>query len=144
MTQWDFTADVSRLLEQTQHGDGPRSMTQMVEAVDALCPVGHAPGEELQSWLAENARDLIGQQVLVASVHAQSLPLDELPRVLHDWATSAEHPTATAAVVWLKEEYPGLLRAWLLSRVEGLVGAELQQALGHARVHTNGSPRALP
>jgi hypothetical protein len=45
--------------------------------------------------------------------------------VLRAWAAESDNPTAAAAVEWLKEEYPGLLRAWLLCRVEELIDDEL-------------------
>lgn len=100
-------------------------MSQMVEAVDSLLEAGRSRPAELQGWLSENLPSLIGQQILVASVHGQSSPLVELPRVLGAWAAQSNNPTAVAAVEWLKEEYPGLLRAWLLCRVEELIGDEL-------------------
>ena len=100
-------------------------MTQMVEAVDSLLGAGRSQPDELQRWLSDNLSALIGQQILVASVHAQSSPLVELPRVLRAWAAESNDPTAAAAVEWLKEEYPGLLRAWLLCRVEEMIDIEL-------------------
>lgn len=125
MAEWDFQADIAGLLRQIHLGAGPRSMSQMVEAVDSLLEAGRSPPVELQGWLRDNLPNLIGQQILVASVHAQSLPLVELPRVLRAWAAESDNPTAAAAVEWLKEEYPGLLRAWLLCRVEELIDDEL-------------------
>src|SRR6478735_11570147 len=100
-------------------------MSQMVEAVHSLVEAGRTQPAELQRWLSDNLPALIGQQVLVASVHAQSSPLVELPRVLRAWAGQSHDPTAAAAMEWLKEEYPGLLRAWLLCRVEELIDDEL-------------------
>ena len=47
--------------------------------------------------------------------------------MLRAWAAQSDDPTAAAAIEWLKEEYPGLLRAWLLSRVEELIEHELDQ-----------------
>ena len=65
-------------------------------------------------------------RALVASVHGQRSPEVDLPRVLHAWAAAADSsPSAADAMEWLKEEHPGLLRAWLLSRVEQLLDAEL-------------------
>ena len=125
MAQWDFQADIADLLRQIQLGAGPRSMSQMVEAVHSLLEAGRAQPAELQRWLSDNLSALIGQQILVASVHAQSSPLVELPRVLRAWAGQSNDPTAAAAMEWLKEEYPGLLRAWLLCRVEELIDDEL-------------------
>ncbi len=125
MAQWDFQADIADLHRQIQLGAGPRSMSQMVEAVHSLLEAGRAQPAELQRWLSDNLPALIGQQILVASVHAQSSPLVELPRVLRAWAGQSNDPTAAAAMEWLKEEYPGLLRAWLLCRVEELIDDEL-------------------
>jgi hypothetical protein len=127
LAQWDFQADIADLLRQIRLGAGPRSMAQMVEAVDSLLQAGRSQPAELQRWLSDNLPALIGQQILVASVHAQFAPLVELPRVLRAWAAQSNDPTAAAAMEWLKEEYPGLLRAWLLCRVEELVGDELSK-----------------
>jgi DNA-binding HxlR family transcriptional regulator len=102
-------------------------MSQMVQAVDSLLEEGRAQPAQLQGWLSANLPNLIGQQILVASVHAQSSPSVELPKVLRAWAAQSDDPTAAAAIEWLKEEYPGLLRAWLLSRVEELIEHELDQ-----------------
>ena len=125
MAQWDFQADIADLLRQIQLGAGPRSMSQMVEAAHSLLEAGRAQPAELHCWLSDNLPALIGQQILVASVHAQSSPLVELPRVLRAWAGQSNDPTAAAAMEWLKEEYPGLLRAWLLCRVEELIDDQL-------------------
>ena len=125
LAEWDFAADVADLLHQTERGEGPRSMAQMIEAAQTVVRAGRSHPIELQTWLNDNAETLIGQQILVSSVHAQSSAATELPRVLRTWAASVDQPTATAAMEWLKEEYPGLLRAWLLSQVEGLLDAEL-------------------
>jgi hypothetical protein len=77
--------------------------------------------------LSDNAEVLVGQQLLVASVHAQSSPAADLPRVLREWAAGADERTPAAAVAWLKEQYPALLRAWLLCKVEDLVADELSR-----------------
>ena len=92
MAEWDFQADIAGLLRQIQLGAGPRSMSQMVDAVDSLLEAGRSPPVELQGWLRDNLPNLIGQQILVASVHAQSLPLVELPRVLRAWAAEPITP----------------------------------------------------
>jgi len=125
VAQWDFQADIADLFRGIRTGAGPRSMSQMVHAVDSLLDAGQAQPAQLQAWVRENLPNLIGQQILVASVHAQSSPSVELPRVLREWAAQSDNPTAAAAMEWLKEEYPGLLRAWLLSRVEDLIDDEL-------------------
>jgi hypothetical protein len=97
----------------------------MIEAAEAVVRVGRSHPTELQRWLNDNAETLIGQQILVATVHAQSSPETELPRVLRAWCAGASGSTAVEATEWLKEEYPGLLRAWLLSRVEELLDAAI-------------------
>lgn len=125
MVQWDFSADVDRLLRLAESGQAPRSMSQMVDATRAVVRPDRSDPARLQSWLVANAEALVGQQLLAASVHAQPSPLTDLPRVLHEWRARADDPSASAAVSWLKEEYPALLRAWLLARVEDLVAAEL-------------------
>jgi hypothetical protein len=125
LAQWDFTADIADLLDKTNLGEGPRSMSEMIEATQTLVRVGRSHPTQMQRWLNDHAETLIGQQILVASVHAQSSPETELPRVLHAWKADAPSPTSAAALEWLKEEYPGLLRAWLLSRVEELLHSEL-------------------
>jgi hypothetical protein len=125
LAQWDFAADIADLLDKTNRGEGPRSMSEMIGAAQAVVRVGRSHPTQLQRWLNDHAETLIGQQILVASVHAQSSPEIELPRVLREWTADAPSPTGAAALEWLKEEYPGLLRAWLLSRVEELLHAEL-------------------
>ena len=126
MTQWDFTADVEHLLAQVEDGGAPRTMSSMVHAAYALVQRSRSadpPG--LQRWLNDNAATLVGQQLLVANVHAQQDPRTALPRALDEWAARSEDRAPAAAVAWLKEEYPGLLRAWLLSRVEELIADEI-------------------
>ena len=101
-------------------------MSQMIEAAHAIVRHGRSDPVQVQRWMGDHAETLIGQQILVASVHGQRSPDVDLPRVLHAWAAAADpSPTAAAAMEWLKEEHPGLLRAWLLSRVEELLDAEL-------------------
>lgn len=125
MAQWDFSADVDRLLRSVETGRAPRSMSQMVEATRAVVRADGSDPARLQAWLVANAEALVGQQLLAASVHAQPSPLTDLPRVLHEWTARADDPSAEAAVDWLKEEHPALLRAWLLARVEDLIAAEM-------------------
>jgi len=126
VTQWDFTADLEHLLAQIEDGGAPRTMSSMVQAAHALVQRSrNADSPRLQQWLNDNAAMLVGQQLLVANVHAQQDPLTALPRALDEWAARSEDRTPAAAVAWLKEEYPGLLRAWLLSRVEELIADEI-------------------
>jgi hypothetical protein len=126
VAEWDFAAGVGELLHQTERGAGPRSMSQMIEAAETVVRAGRSDPAQLQRWLNDNAEVLVGQQILVSSVHAQLSAGTELPRVLRAWAAGVDLPTAAAAMDWLKEEYPALLRAWLLSRVEELLDAELR------------------
>jgi hypothetical protein len=126
LTQWDFTANLEQLLASVERGDGPRSMSSMIQAAAALIQRSRRNNPTgLEGWLNDNADALIGQQILIANVHAQPSPATELPRALHQWAAQGEGRTPAQAVAWLKEEYPGLLRAWLLSRVEDLIGDEM-------------------
>jgi len=126
VTQWDFTADVEHLLAQVEDGGALRTMSSMVDAAYALVDSsGGADPAGLQRWLNDNAATLVGQQLLVANVHAQQDPRTALPRALDEWAARSEDRAPAAAVAWLKEEYPGLLRAWLLSRVEELIADEI-------------------
>ena len=79
MAQWDFAGDIADLLDRTNLGDGPRSMSEMIEAAQAVVRVGRSHPAQLQRWLNDHAETLIGQQILVASVHAQSSPETEPP-----------------------------------------------------------------
>lgn len=126
MTAWDFTADLQRLLASVKFDAGPRTMSSMVQAADELVQRSRADDPAgLERWFGDNAETIIGQQLLVANVHAQLAPGIDLPRVVHEWAAHSKDWTPAAAVAWLKEEHPGLLRAWLLSRVEELIADEL-------------------
>ena len=100
-------------------------MSQMIETAEMLVRAGRSHPDQMDRWLNDNAETLIAQQILVASVHAQSSAVTKLPQVLHAWRARAEGPTAGAALDWLKEEHPALLRAWLLSRVEELLADEM-------------------
>jgi hypothetical protein len=60
-------------------------------------------------------------------VHARVDEAGRLPERLRAWASAQEErPSAADAVDWPRSEHPGLLRAWLLSRSEDLVAAELR------------------
>ena len=129
LTQWDFAADLGGLLALVEHGAGPRTMSSMVQEVDVIVQRSRTDDPAgLERWFNDNAETLIGQQILVASVHAQRSPAIELPRVVRAWSAQTEDPTPAAAVAWLKEEYPGLLRAWLLCRVEDLIADEIARS----------------
>ena len=40
MAQWDFAAEIADLLDRTHPGVGPRSMSEMIEAAQAVVRVG--------------------------------------------------------------------------------------------------------
>jgi hypothetical protein len=70
----------------------------------------------LTAWLRHHAVSLIGQHLLVAAVNTQR---DVEARF------SALLTEAEAFVERLKEEQPGLLRAWLMQQLTPLVAARL-------------------
>lgn len=55
-------------------------MSQMIEAAETVVRAGRSNPAELQTWFNDNAETLIGQQILVSSVHAQTSAVTELPR----------------------------------------------------------------
>lgn len=126
MTQWDFRADVERLLALTGQEGGQSTMSGIVEMAQSLVLRGRRDDPAgLARWFNDNAEMLVAQQILISTVHAQRSPATGLPRLLHEWAARSEIQAPHAAVEWLKEEHPALLRAWLLSRVEDLIAREL-------------------
>lgn len=126
MTQWDFAVNLEQLLATAGLVTGPTSMPDIIRTASELVDRSrrHDP-EGLHRWLDANADALVGQQLLIASVHVQPSPGADLPRVLGGWLDERGGATAAEAVAWLKESHPGLLRAWLLSRVDELIGAEM-------------------
>lgn len=61
-------------------------MSSMVEAAESL--VRRSGNDDLDAfhrWLDANAQALVGQQLLIANVHAQQSPALKLPRVLREW-----------------------------------------------------------
>ena len=126
MAEWDFGADLEALLALTRGSEGPRTMSGMVQAATALIQRSRSEDPEgLERWFDENAEVLVCQQLLVANVHSQPSPKTDLSRALREWAAQSDDTSPAAAVAWLKEENPALLRAWLLSRVEDLIADEL-------------------
>lgn len=123
--QWDFAANLTQLLDLAERGDGPQTMSELIAAASSVVQRSQADPTQLRRWLDDNAQALVGQQLLVTVVHGQESPGVELLRVLRKWVAQTDDRTAAAAVEWLKEEHPGLLRAWLLGRVEELIAAEL-------------------
>jgi hypothetical protein len=81
----------------------------------------------LHEWLDANADFLIAQQVLATSVHAQHAASDDVRLLLRDWLYDRARTEADArsGAAWLREEYPAILRAWLLSQVDRLVQDEI-------------------
>jgi hypothetical protein len=60
-------------------------------------------------------------------VHAQKTAGDDVSLLLWDWLydrAGTEADTRSGAA-WLREEYPAILRAWLLSQVDRLVEDEI-------------------
>ena len=98
MAQWDFAADIADLLDRTNLGEGPRSMSEMIEAAQSVLGVGRSQPTQLQRWLNDHAETLIGQQILVASVHAQSSPEHSCPECcVHG---ERMHPAPRARRLW--------------------------------------------
>jgi hypothetical protein len=83
--------------------------------------------QQLHGWLDENAVILIGQQLLVRSVHRQRDIAVEMTDALKRWLEEAGTTgTAAQAVSWLQREEPALMRAWMLSHLTELVERELR------------------
>jgi hypothetical protein len=80
----------------------------------------------LHQWLDANADLIIAQQVLATSVHAQQAASDDVSLLLRDWLYDrVGTEDAMSGAAWLREEYPAILRAWLLSQVDRLVEHEI-------------------
>ena len=126
VTQWDFTVSLEQLLASAGLVRGPTSMPDIIRTASAVVEQSRRDDPEgLHRWLNANADALVGQQLLIASVHVQPSPGADLPRVLNDWLEGRGSATAVEAVEWLKESHPGLLRAWLLSRIDEMIAAEM-------------------
>ncbi len=128
MAQWDFCANVEELVALSADGQGPRSMPAMLSAAEQVVTRLRAEDPAaLRQWLDDNANLLIAQQVLAMSVHAQRGASDEIGALLRDWLVgqTGNEVHMPSAVVWLREEHPAQLRAWLLSQVDRLVESEI-------------------
>ncbi len=129
MAEWDFRADIDTLMGAALNGKGRQSMTETVAAADQIVTYSTAQGPgDLEKSLLHNASMLVGQQLLVLSVHSQRDILTRFRAALGQWADEGDtgdhndiSDKASPAVEWLKERYPGLLRAWLLSQIDNLV-----------------------
>src|SRR5664279_780154 len=79
----DPTRRVTGLLVRTERGDGPRTMSEMIDAASSVVEARHADQDPaaLHRWLSENAETLVGQQIFVTAVHSQRSPSVDLPRV---------------------------------------------------------------
>ena len=77
----------------------------------------------LTAWLRHNAVPLIGQNLLVAAVNTQRDVEARFSALL----TEAGPADAETFVERLKEEQPGLLRAWLMQQLTPVVAARLAE-----------------
>jgi hypothetical protein len=116
----DFDASVDELNEQAWNGDGPQTFADIVATAERV--VQETDNEVLTAWLRENAVPLIGQNLLVAAVNTQR----DVEARFSTLLAQAETVDAEAFVERMKEEQPGLLRAWLLQQLVPLVAARLK------------------
>jgi hypothetical protein len=127
MAQWDFCANVDELVALSADGRGPTSMAEMLTAAREVVARLRAENPvALHQWLDANADLIIAQQVLTTSVHAQQAASDDVSLLLRDWLYDrVGTEDAMSGAAWLREEYPDILRAWLLSQVDRLVEHEI-------------------
>jgi hypothetical protein len=127
MAQWDFCANVDELVALSADGRGPTSMAEMLTAAREVVARLRAENPvALHQWLDANADLIIAQQVLATSVHAQQAASDDVSLLLRDWLYDrVGTEDAMSGAAWLREEYPAILRAWLLSQVDRLVEHEI-------------------
>jgi hypothetical protein len=127
MAQWDFCANVDELVALSTDGRGPTSMAEMLAAAQQVVARLRAENPvALHQWLDANADLIIAQQVLATSVHAQQAASDDVSLLLRDWLYDrVGTEDAMSGAAWLREEYPAILRAWLLSQVDRLVEHEI-------------------
>jgi hypothetical protein len=126
-TAWDFVAVMDSLLALQSSADAWRRWDELHEAAETLVATARASDpEQLHSWLDAHATALVGQQLLVRSVHRDRDARSEMATALRTWMAETE-PTASAedAVAWLQREEPALLRTWLLGHLAELVDREL-------------------
>jgi hypothetical protein len=117
------------LLALQSSADAWRRWDELHEAAETLVATARASApEQLHSWLDAHATALVGQQLLVRSVHRDRDARSEMGSALRAWMAERE-PTASAAdaVAWLQREEPALLRTWLLGHLAELVDRELER-----------------
>jgi hypothetical protein len=127
----DHDGHVDAVVQNAWRGDGPRTGTQILAAAQAV--VDGTDPDTLNRWLRDNAVTLIAQQLLVASVHSQQHVEARVSTIL---VTSDTDDPATI-VERLIEEYPGLLRAWLMQQAVPLVAARVA---GHSAASPPSGP----
>lgn len=128
MAQWDFCANIDELVALSADGRGPSSMAEMLAAArEVVAQLRARDPVALHEWLDSNADVIIAQQVLATSVHAQKTAGDDVSLLLRDWLYDRADTEADArsGAAWLREEYPAILRAWLLSQVDRLIEDEI-------------------
>jgi hypothetical protein len=128
-TAWDFVAVMDTLLALQSSAEAWRRWDELHEAAETLVATARAADpEQLHSWLDAHATALVGQQLLVRSVHRDRDARSEMGSALRTWMAETE-PTASAAdaVAWLQREEPALLRTWLLGHLAELVDRELER-----------------
>jgi hypothetical protein len=126
---WDFAAAMDDLLALQSSADGWRRWDELHQAAQSLVAEARASdARSLHEWLDEQAVLLIGQQLLVRSVHRDRDVRPEMQQALRDWRA---HPggggSPAEAVAWLQGEQPALLRAWMLSHLPELIERELRR-----------------
>jgi hypothetical protein len=122
----DFHADITGLMERAAVGGGPQSMPDIVETARRLAErVDTDPA--VQGWLHDNAMALIGQQLLVASVHSVGRPVEAFEDALGRCLDEHGHQHDPDAVLGcLLENAPGATRAWLVrDQLPALVAAQV-------------------
>lgn len=126
---WDFASDMDALLELQGSADAWRRWDELGEAARSLVArARETDPEQLHNWLDEHAVILIGQQLLVRSVHRERDTTTNMSDALSRWLVEAGTTrTAAEAVSWLQREEPALMRAWMLSHLTELVERELSK-----------------
>lgn len=119
MPRPDFDASVDELDERAWNGEGPQTFSDIVATAERLAR--ETAPEVLTAWLRHHAVSLIGQHLLVAAVNTQRDVEARFSALLRE----SGPVDAETLVERLKEEHPGLLRAWLMQQLPPLVAARL-------------------